>query len=190
MVAGSNPATRTAHSRCGAMPRRWVGAAWPRTRGAFAVAIAASVLTVSSPAPAASNNVQITKLSDITFGPISNLGADTTRSENVCIFSGTATNGYNVKATGSGSNNAFTLATGTQRLAYDVQWNSSSGQTVGSSLTPNSTLGGLTSTAKNATCSGNPSTTASLIVIIRSAAASSAIAGDYSGTLTLVFGPE
>jgi hypothetical protein len=157
---------------------------------ATVAAFAAAVLALSSPASAAKNEVQITKLTDVAFGSISNVSADTTRAQNVCLYSGTATSGYNVKATGSGTGNAFTLDNGGLTLAYDVQWSATSGQTVGASLTPNSTLGGLTTGAKNAGCTAAPTTTASLIVIVRSAAASTATAGVYGGTLTLIFGPE
>jgi hypothetical protein len=46
------------------------------------------------------------------------------------------------------------------------------------------------SQAKQQTCNSGPATSASLIVIIRSAALTSADAGFYSGDLTLVIGPE
>jgi hypothetical protein len=153
-------------------------------------AAAAAAVLVASPAFAANDKVQISKLSDLTFGPLSDFSADSTRSESVCIFSSTSTNGYNVRATGSGAGNAFKLASATGTLDYEVQWNTLSGQSSGTNLGLNATVGGLTSTAKNAACTSAPTTTASLIVVIRAAAGSAAPAGDYTGTLTLVFGPE
>lgn len=186
-MAGRNSATRFERSGRSIA----LGSAVRAVRkGSAAVAFVAAALTFSSSASAAKTEVQITKLSDIAFGSIANFGVDATRSENVCIYSGTATSGYNIKATGSGAGNAFTLDSGGRTLAYDVQWAATSGQTVGASLTPNVTLGGLITGAKNAACTSSPTTTASLIVIIRSAAASGATAGVYGGTLTLLFGPE
>jgi hypothetical protein len=143
------------------------------------------------PAPAASQQVRITKLTDQAFGSITNLAVDAVRSENVCVFSNTATRGYNVKATGAGAGGAFTLNLGSSALAYEVQWNGASGQSSGTSLSPGATLTGLTSTATQQACSNGPATTASLIVIIRTAVLTAAIAGvGYSGTLTIVIGPE
>jgi hypothetical protein len=46
------------------------------------------------------------------------------------------------------------------------------------------------STATQQTCNSGPATSASLVVILRTAALSSAAAGSYSGSLTLVIGPE
>jgi hypothetical protein len=188
MVAGIIPATRTDRTAPGEMPGRPIGAVW-LVRGSAGIAAAAAALTLASPALAA-NTVRITGLSDIAFGIITNLGSDTVRSQNVCIFSGTGTSGYNVRATGSGTGSAFTLANGGKTLAYETQWNSSSGQTSGTTLSSNVTRTGLTSTATNPNCASGPPTSASLIVVVRSAAASSATAGTYSGTLTLVFAPE
>jgi hypothetical protein len=144
---------------------------------------------VSTPA-SAQQKVQITKLTDVAFGTITDLSVDAVRSQSVCVFSNTSTKGYNVRATGSGTGSAFTLSSGAALLAYEVQWNSSSGQTSGTSLTAGTTLTGLKSTATNATCTSGPLTSASLIVLIRSATLSSATATAYTGTLTLLIGPE
>jgi hypothetical protein len=144
---------------------------------------------VGTPARA-QQKVQITKLTDVAFGTITDLTVDAVRSQNVCVYSNTATKGYNVRATGSGTGSAFTLTSGTHLLAYEVQWSSSSGQSSGTSLTAGTTLTGLKSTATSATCTSGPLTTASLIVLIRTATLSSATATAYSGTLTLLIGPE
>ena len=188
MVARIIPATRTDGPARLNMARRPIGAVWLLRRCAN-VAVAATLLVLPSPALAA-NTVQITKLSDVPFGTITNFGADTIRSQSVCIFSGTGSKGYNVRASGSGPSSAFTLTNGSKLLDYVVQWNSSSGRASGTTLSPNVTLTGLKSTATNATCASGPATTASLVLIVRSTAAASATAGSYSGTLTLVFAPE
>ena len=75
-------------------------------------------------------------------------------------------------------------------MAYDVQWSGSPGQSSGAQLTPNVPLTGQVSTASQQTCNNGPVSSASLIVILRSAALSSATAGTYNGTLTLLVGAE
>src|SRR5262249_51957622 len=133
--------------------------------------------------------VRITQLSDFSFGTITNLLVDTRQSDDVCVYSSSATRGYNVTATGSGAGGAFTLGSGAAALAYEVQWNSSSGQSSGTALSAGTKLGGLTSTATQQVCSNGPATSASLIIVIRAAALTAAAGGlGYSGTLTLVIG--
>jgi hypothetical protein len=57
-------------------------------------------------------------------------------------------------------------------------------------LSPNVPLTGQTSTATQQTCNSGPATSASLIVVLRSTALSSATAGTYNGAVTLLVGPE
>jgi hypothetical protein len=57
-------------------------------------------------------------------------------------------------------------------------------------LSPNVPLTGQTSAASHQVCSNGPATSASLIVLLRSAGLSSVTAGTYSGTLTLLVGAE
>lgn len=189
MATGRNPATRSDQGGRGFKSRRLAGAGRVRRGGAGIAAVAAAMLVLPTAAQTA-NTVQITKLSDVAVGTIANLESDTVRSENVCIFSGRPRNGYNVQAQGSGAGNAFTLSNGSNALAYEVQWAGSSGASSGTGLSTGVPLTGLTTAATDATCSSGPTTTATLFVVIRSTAASSATAGDYSGTLTLVFGYE
>ena len=142
------------------------------------------------PAAAASNKVRLTNLTDVTFGTIANFGSDAVQSQSVCLFADTNTNRYNVSASGSGPGGDFQLSSGPDSLAYEVQWSSSAGQGAGAQLTPSVPLTGQSSTAVQQTCNSGPATTASLILIVRSTALSSATAGSYTGTLTLVVGPE
>ena len=144
----------------------------------------------SAPAYAQSNNVRITKLSDVVFGSIANLGVDAISSQSICVYAHSTSNGYQVTASGSGAGGAFVLTSGASALAYDVLWNQSAGQSSGSQLGPNITLTGQTSAATQQTCNTGPATTASLILVLRASALSSARAGSYSGTLTLLVGPE
>jgi hypothetical protein len=151
---------------------------------------ASAVLLTATPAHAASNKVRLTALGDVAFGSISNLAVDASQSESVCLYSDTNTNGYNITATGTGPGGAFSLSTGSDELAFEVQWSASSGRSSGTQLLPNVPLTGQTSSATQQTCSNGPATTASLIILLRSTSLSSAAAGAYSGTLTLVVGAE
>lgn len=135
--------------------------------------------------------VQISGLSDFAFGTLNPTVAAST-AKNVCVWSNTATKGYNITATGDGAANAFTLSNGSTSLAYGVEWAGSSGQATGTSLTTSSAATGFTSTATNPSCSAGPATTASLIVKFSTAQMQAAVgsAAAYTGTLTLVVAPE
>ena len=132
----------------------------------------------------------MTDLSDVGFGTVANLGQDAVRNQSICLYADTPTNGYNVTGTGSGPGGSFQLSSGTASLPYEVQWNSSAGQSSGTQLNANVPLTGQSSAATQQTCNNGPATSASLVVVLRSTALSSATAGSYSGTLTLVVGAE
>jgi hypothetical protein len=167
-----------------ASPARTCGLRWQ------AIGIAIVALLAPQSLSAQSNSVRVTQLSDVAFGALANLGVDAVQTQSICVFAHTANDGYRVTATGSAPNGAFALSSGASLLDYEVQWSPSPGQSTGSQLSPNSTLTGLTSSATQQTCNNGPATSASLIVVLRSAALSSARAGSYSGTLTLIIGPE
>jgi spore coat protein U-like protein len=149
-----------------------------------------ALVLAAPPTLAASNKVRVSNLGDVAFGSIANLGVDTSQSQNICLYSDTSTSGYNITAAGAGPGGAFQLSSGPSALPYVVQWSSSSGQNSGVQLSPNVPLTGQTSTATQQTCNNGPPTSASLIILFRSGALSGATAGTYSGTLTLVVGPE
>lgn len=162
---------------------RW-GFAWR------AVAFAVGVLLLP-PAPAfADDKVRITGLSDVSFGTITSFVTDSVRTQSICVYSKSKLDNYRVTATGTGSGGAFDLSSGSNTLPYEVQWSDTAGQTSGLQLSPNSPLTGQHSTAEKDDCSKGPATTASLIIVLRAAAVASAIAGSYSGSLTLVIAPE
>ena len=151
---------------------------------------ATSTGTINISASVASR-VRITNLSDVSFSGV-DVTADVSNAQNVCVWSNTATKGYNITATGNGAGNAFTLNGGTGTpMPYSVQWNQSSGQTSGTALSTGIALTGQVSTATNQNCASGPSSSASLIVSILAADLASAVSSaTYSGVLTLVVAPE
>jgi hypothetical protein len=156
---------------------------------ALAPAVCAICLQ-ASPADAA-NKARISALGDVSFGTITNFAADSVRAQDVCVYSKSApADNYRVTATGSGPGGEFALSSGIDTLSYDVLWSDTAGQASGFQLSPNSALTGQHSTAGADDCSKGPATTASLVIIVRSAAMASAIAGSYSGSLTLLITPE
>jgi len=150
----------------------------------------AAILFGGHSADAASNKVRLTNLSDVSFGTVANLSSDAVQSQSVCVYADTNTNGYNVTGIGTGPAGSFQLSAGATSMAFDVLWSSSTGQTSGIQLTPNVPLTGQVSPATHQTCANGPATSASLVVVLRSIALSSAAAGTYSGSLTLLIGPE
>lgn len=149
-----------------------------------------ALLLFASPATAASDNVRITNLGDVAFGTVADLATDAIRSQSLCVYANTPTRGYNVRAVGSGPGGAFALSSGAASMPFDVQWSSSPGQGSGVQLSPNVALSGQVSSATQQTCNAGPAASASLVVILRTAALSSAPAGSYGGSLTLVIGAE
>lgn len=163
------------------------GVAMAATQGTLGATSTGSI-TITASVP---NRTQITGLTDINF---TNADPSTaaTSSQNDCVWSNTATKGYSIKATGSGTSGAFTLASGALTpVPYSVQWSQSSGQTSGTSLTAGTALAGQVSTATTPTCSSGPSTTSSLVVSIGSTDLQNMVAAtSYTGTLTLLVTPQ
>lgn len=150
-------------------------------------------LTLAGPALAAApSNVRISGLVNLSFNTIADLTSDASLAEDVCLFSSSATSGYRVTATGSGAGGAFTLSpvSGSNTLAYDVEWKGQAGAMSGSSMTANVPLTGQISSATQQQCNSGPAASASLIVTLRAAALSSATTGTYGGSLTLLIAPE
>lgn len=159
-----------------------------RGRALFGIASLAFI-SIASISPA-SAKVRISGLSDVSFGTISNLTVDAVQAQSVCVYSNGSGNTYSVRFDGSGSGGAFTLANGITTLAYNVRWNNQPGQSNGTALTAGALLGGQASNAQNQTCSTGLPTTASLIVTLPATSLSSATAGTYSGTLTIIVSEE
>lgn len=85
--------------------------------------IACIGLVTLMPASAhAAQNARINNLSDVDFGSIANFSIDQTSSQSVCVYSTFPSSLYHITATGSGSGGAFTLSSGSDTMAYEVQW--------------------------------------------------------------------
>jgi len=136
------------------------------------------------------NRAQITGLTDVNFTN-SDPTTAATSTQSDCVWSNTATKGYSIKATGSGTSGAFTLASGVlSPVPYSVQWAQSAAQSSGSALTAGTALSGQVSTATTPTCSSGPATTSSLIVSIAATDLQNMVAATtYTGTLTLLITP-
>lgn len=166
--------------------------AWGTRKGAPCFALAAALVLASAgfPFEARAQKVRITDLSDVNFGLISNLQADSRQSQNVCIFSQSIGGRYSVTASGSGSGSSFTLSSGASQLPYEVEWSDQSGQTSGTTLMPAVASTGRVSAATQQTCNSGPAASASLTIVLRSSELSRAREGNYSGSLTLLVAAE
>ena len=156
------------------------------TQGTLGATSTGSIqITVSVP-----SRVQITGLNDVAFTNV-DPAVNATNAQSNCVWSNTATKGYTITATGSGTSGAFTLASGALTpVAYTVQWNQSTGQSSGTALTAATTSGTFNSTATTPTCATAPATSSSLVVSIASAQLlNMASLTTYTGTLTLLVSP-
>lgn len=162
----------------------WIG------RAAGCASAIAGLLCLAS--PAAAQTMQITSLSDLTFGTVSSVSANQTIARTVCVFSSTGS--YTIKASGSGAGEAFTLsnlANATILMPYTVQWAPSGSQTSGTLLTAGQAQR-FTPPPLNILCSLGSllAGTASLIVTLPATSLSAARQGTYAGTLTLLVSPN
>lgn len=136
----------------------------------------------------AGEKVRIGQLNDLAFGILPTVSVDQIASDNLCVYSTSATHGYRVTVTGNGPTAAFVMTSGNDQLPFDVQWAFSSGQTTGTSLTPGVALAGTTSNDSDQNCSLSRS--ASLIAVVRATDNGAATAGTYSGSLTILVAPN
>ena len=157
--------------------------------GALVVgALAAS--TASTPAHA---NARITGLADVSYGTI-NTFTDQSNSQNLCVFSvrgnTNSRTGYSVLATGDGGTGGFTLASGAGTLPYQVRWADGPNQLTGTLLTPGVNVAGFGNSSNNQTCANGANDNASLTVTITGTELASAMAGNYSGVLSITIIPN
>lgn len=167
--------------------------AGPVARRRLKLAALGAICSIVSTAghASAADRARISALSDVSFGLITNFATDYSRSQSLCLYAKSPPlDQYRITASGSGPGGAFELNSGSDLLPYEVQWNAAAGQSVGIQLVANQPLTGQQSTASNDDCSKGAATTASLVVVLRSGALSSASSGTYTGTLTLLVAPE
>lgn len=131
---------------------------------------------------------RISGLDDITFSSLDAL-TNASQSDNACVWSNTATKGYKIRASGSGTGNAFTLANAaTATVPYSVAWATTTGATSGTALTTGTDSGTLTSSATAPDCGAGTNST--LLVSIAANDQQAMTSGDsYTGTLTLLVTP-
>jgi len=137
----------------------------------------------------AADKVRISSFQSVDFGQLSG-GGDRYVSLNVCAFSSSANRGYSIIANGNGAGGSFALLSPIALLPYEVLWSDTPGQSSGTSLIAGAPIGGFRSSATQNFCNSGPTSSASLIVVIRSDAIESARAGLYSGTLQIMIAPE
>ena len=176
---------------------QWVSSRLPdqgsRGQGLFtrmSSALLCALLAGFASTPALADKVRISNISDVDFGLISNLQADSRRSQNICLYSNSTAGAYSILAAGSGAGSTYTLSNGSSTLAYEVEWSDQSGQTSGTSLSPNVAVTGRQSSASHQFCNSGPPTSASLTIVLRGTELSKARAGNYSGSLTLLVAAE
>ncbi len=150
------------------------------------------LLGLSRPALAILDTIQITNLSDFTL-PNWNIGdGDVNASINICIYAlgVPSLNTYAVQASSPGG---FFLNSGSKQIPYTLAWEDSGGGNLGSNsgtaLTNNVKLTGRNNAnilSANCALGGN---NARLYLKITQASMTSALAGTYTGTVTIVISP-
>ncbi len=161
-------------------------AAFGATQGSLG-ATSTGTVTISASVPARARLTGLTDVSFVNQDP----AVAASSPQNACVWSNTATKGYTITATGSGTGSAFTLANGALTTPYSVQWNASSGQTSGTSLTAGTASATLTSVATQQSCASGPASSASLIVAIGTTDLQTMQAlTTYTGILTLLITPQ
>jgi len=136
----------------------------------------------------AADKARISGLTDVAFGSLV-AQSDVSIARDICVYS-TALNGaYAVIASGNGTGGAFELASGSDRLAYGVQWAQTPGQASGSDLQAGVASQQFLSSATQQSCNAGPATSATLVVRLRGSDTAGARAGSYSGVLTITIVP-
>jgi hypothetical protein len=160
----------------------------------IAAAVVAALAVAAAPTQAlAQAQSRVTGLTDVSYGTLNSF-TDQTNSQNVCVHSAFYIFGfpirrdYTVRATGNGTGGAFTLASGSRTLPYQVRWADAANQTTGTQLTAGVNATGFGNASNNQTCTGGEN--ASLIVTITGASLTTATAGSYTGVLSITIVPE
>lgn len=159
--------------------------------GKSLIGVAALVLAGALEVGAAAQSARVAGLADVDFGTVVTL-SDQTRSQSIVVCSyrnNPQRLPYSVTAVGSGTGGAFSLASGSGSLPYDVQWSDAPAQTSGMALQPGTPASGFNNAATGFACPQQP-VTASLTLRIRAADLAVAQAGTYSGSLQITVAPQ
>ncbi len=133
------------------------------------------------------HQVQISDLDDMTVDYAGWDGiADLKTTESVCVWSNANGGHYNITATGSGGSGAFEITGGAGTLPYTVDW---TGGGAATTLTTGTVAAGMTGANHGVDCTAGGNT-ATLDVTLAAVNLSTAAAGTYAGTLTLLVAPE
>ena len=136
-----------------------------------------SVLTVTKSA-----EVQISGIEDITFSDAGFIGAGVVGSSDLCVYSSGGS--YTINA--SSSQAQYSLTDGASgQINYSVTWEANGGGAV--SLAHNTASAAFTGSQAGPTCGGSENVT--MVVTLDPNTFNSAVAGDYSDTLTLLVAP-
>lgn len=151
---------------------------------------AMAILGALGPQPlqAQSMKVEVSGLSDVNFGQITNFQSDLRQAQSVCVAANSNGERYSVQASGSGAGGAFALSNGDYNLPYNVEWSPNAGQSSGVQLSSSTPLTSQVTSERGPRCKNGPS--ASLVVVLRASETSKAQQGSYSGSLTLLISPE
>jgi hypothetical protein len=156
-----------------------------RTRTALATWLACIILVWATPLAA---QVQITGLSDIQLGSWDG-SSDMAGEDSHCVL---APHGgsFSIQATGDGPGNAFSLQNGAFHLPYGVSYNDGSGWSPMTSGRPLSGQKGEPNPNQLQRCLAGRRSPERVRVRVLARDLGAAIAGGYSGRLTLLVAPE
>jgi hypothetical protein len=136
--------------------------------------------------------VSVTKTSEVKISGLEDIAlavqadGSATGTTSACIYRN-GTGSYSLTANGDGAASSFSLSDGGSNvMPYTVTFDDGSGA---AALTKNTALTGLSNAdTLSTTCNGT--TNATIAITVATADFSSAPAGDYTGTLTLIIAPE
>lgn len=131
------------------------------------------------------DKAQITGIADITESDYASGGLDI--SDDVCIYTNTATHHYLVTATGDGASNAFTIADGSNTIPYTVRWKATAGAGAAIALTTATISGQITGATNTYPCVTD---NAAFRIAATHNNIMSVPSGTYTGTLTILITPD
>lgn len=151
-------------------------------------AVLLGLVCLSGTTQAKQTRVRLSSLQDVQFGVLGT-GGDAISSQSICAYSSTNTSAYTVTALGSGAAGKFELNSAISSLPFEISWSDQPNQPFGYVL--ESGVPSLTfySDATHQRCVNGPSSTATITLRISEAILSSAAAGTYSGSLTVILAP-